>query len=56
MAIVAGCGAIGSLVLRGLLTCVLARFMMADHAARTSPQHAMMTRDVARQTTNRRTL
>jgi hypothetical protein len=27
--------------------------MMADHAASTSPQHAVMTRDVARDPTNR---
>jgi hypothetical protein len=32
--------------------CVLTGFMMADHAARTSPQHAVMTGEVARDTTN----
>jgi len=52
----AGCAAAGSLVLRGLLARVLAGFMMADHAARTSPQHPVMTCEVARNPTNRCTL
>jgi hypothetical protein len=30
--------------------------MMADYAARTSPQHSVMTRDVAREAANRRAL
>ena len=54
--IVARCVAAGSLVLRGLLTCVLVGFMMADHAARSSPQYPVMTGDVARDPTNRCTL
>jgi hypothetical protein len=48
---IAGGAAAGSLILRGLLACVLAGFMMPDHAARTSPQHAVMTREVARNPT-----
>ena len=41
----------GSLVLRRLLTCMLAGFVMADHTASTSAQHAVVTREVARYST-----
>jgi hypothetical protein len=56
LAIVAGRAGAGSLVLRRLLTCVLAGFMMADNTTGTRTQHAVVTREVARHAANRRTL